>query len=51
MRYILGIPFVNCRDLLERAIASVPAMHHGLVVIDNSNFRELRGRKPLSGSV
>jgi hypothetical protein len=45
MRYLLGIPFVNRRDLLERVIASVPAMHDRLIVLDNSNFRELRGRR------
>jgi hypothetical protein len=45
MRYLLGVPFVNRRDLLERAIASVPAMHDRLIVLDNSNFRELRGRR------
>jgi hypothetical protein len=48
MRYLLGIPFVNSRDLLERAIASVPNMRHCLVIIDNSNLRELRGRCPVS---
>jgi hypothetical protein len=36
MRYLVGIPFVNRRDLLERAVASVPAMHDRLVIIDNS---------------
>jgi hypothetical protein len=47
MRYLLGMPFVNRRDLLERAIASVPAMQRRLVVIDNSTYRELRGHKPI----
>jgi hypothetical protein len=51
MRYLLGMPFVNRRDLLERAVASVPAMHHRLIVIDNSAFRELRGRRPLANEL
>lgn len=51
MRYLLGIPFVNRRDLLERAIASVPAMHNHLVILDNSNFRELRGRKAMTAEI
>jgi hypothetical protein len=51
MRFLLGIPFVNRRDLLERAVASVPAMHDRLVIVDNSCYRELRDRQPLASEI
>ncbi|HEY1430167.1 MAG TPA: hypothetical protein VGF39_00820 [Stellaceae bacterium] len=51
MRFLLGIPFVNRRDLLERAVASVPAMHDRLVIIDNSGYRELRNRKAITNEI
>jgi hypothetical protein len=51
MRYLLGIPFVNRRDLLERAVASIPAMRDRLVIVDNSNLRELRDRQTLGNEL
>jgi len=41
MRYMLGIPYVNRYDLLLKAIASVECFHDHLVLIDNSEAREL----------
>ena len=37
MKYILGIPFVNRPDLLERAIQSVRPLWQHTIIIDNSD--------------
>jgi hypothetical protein len=42
MRYILGIPHVNCLDLLYKAVESIPAFHDRMVIVDNSDTGDLR---------
>lgn len=38
MNYLLGIPFANREDLLERAIASVKPLWSHTVIVDNSEI-------------
>jgi len=42
MRYILGIPHVNCPDLLRKAVESVPAFRDRMVIVDNSDTGDLQ---------
>jgi hypothetical protein len=41
-RLLVGIPFVNRIDLLKRACISIPKLLDRTVLIDNSEYRELR---------
>src|SRR5437867_3611523 len=41
MRYIIGIPYLNGINLLEDAIDSIKCYHDNLVLIDNSDHKEL----------
>ncbi|WP_019421432.1 glycosyltransferase family 2 protein [Paenibacillus sp. OSY-SE] len=51
MRYIVGIPYVNRRDLLYRAIDSIRPYWGHIFVLDNSAERELKHDTGLSRSV
>jgi len=51
VRYILGISYVNRKDLLYKAVASVKEMWPHTIVIDNSDGRDLRGDAFLAGKV
>lgn len=50
MRYIVGIPYVNRLDLLNRAVASIRPYWPHTYVLDNSANSELKGHA-LSGLV
>ncbi|MCY9512562.1 glycosyltransferase family 2 protein [Paenibacillus apiarius] len=51
MRYIVGIPYVNRKDLLYRAIDSIRPYWGNTFVLDNSAERELKHDTGLSRSV
>lgn len=48
MRYIVGIPYVNRLDLLNRAVASIRPYWPHTYVLDNSANSELKGHAGLS---
>jgi GT2 family glycosyltransferase len=43
MKYIVGIPYVNRLDLLQKAIESIKPYWDHTLIIDNSDDRDLRG--------
>ncbi|EJW16607.1 glycosyltransferase family 2 protein [Paenibacillus alvei] len=51
MRYVVGIPYVNRKDLLYRAIDSIELYRKHTYVLDNSPTRELRYDSELSRRV
>ncbi|WP_313802439.1 glycosyltransferase family 2 protein [Cytobacillus sp.] len=45
MKYIVGIPYVNRLDLLQKAVESIKPYWEHTVIIDNSDGRDLKGHE------